>query len=212
MSKEGLLIICSGGHGKVVAEAAQLSGLWDRIAFLDDQFPGVSSLGRWKTIGKLRDAPSLVGEYSSVTVALGENKQRLELINRFEKLGFKLPAILHTSATISPSVIIEPGAVVLANACINIDAKIGRGVIINTAASVDHDCVIEEGVHISPGAHLGGNVVIGRLTWVGLGASIINNIKVGNQVTVGAGAVVIRDVSDGLKVVGNPSRVIETKS
>lgn len=48
MSERALLIIGAGGHGKVVAEAALLSGEWQRIAFADDRWPGARvSTGLW---------------------------------------------------------------------------------------------------------------------------------------------------------------------
>jgi shikimate 5-dehydrogenase len=38
VSERTLLIIGAGGHGKAVAEAALLSGEWQRIAFVDDRW------------------------------------------------------------------------------------------------------------------------------------------------------------------------------
>ena len=41
---------------------------------------------------------------------------------------------------------------------------------------------------------------------------IIGDITIGNNVTIGAGAVVVKDVPDNAVVVGNPARIIKTKS
>ena len=45
---------------------------------------------------------------------------------------------------------------VVAQAAVNANARIGRGCILNTACSIDHDNVLEEGVQICPGVHAAG--------------------------------------------------------
>ncbi|MCD1608779.1 hypothetical protein [Stutzerimonas kunmingensis] len=50
MSKSTLLIIGAGGHGKAVAEAALLSGEWQRIAFADDRWPALRETFGWPVV------------------------------------------------------------------------------------------------------------------------------------------------------------------
>ena len=39
MPKKDLLILGAGGFGLAVAEAAELTGQWDKIVFADDRWP-----------------------------------------------------------------------------------------------------------------------------------------------------------------------------
>jgi acetyltransferase EpsM len=47
---------------------------------------------------------------------------------------------------------------------------------------------------------------------VGIGVNVIQGITIGKWCTIGAGAVIISDVPDGCTVVGNPGRIIKSKS
>lgn len=53
---------------------------------------------------------------------------------------------------------------------------------------------------------------IGNNVSCGCHVTIIGDITIGNNVTIGAGAVVVKDVPDNAVVVGNPARIIKTKS
>lgn len=205
----GLLIAGSGGHGKVVADAAKGMGKWDRIAFLDDYIPIESHVLDFPVIGKLVDAEKFMTEYQDIIVAFGDNLKRVSLLRQFMKLGFESPVIIHPSAVISSYVVFEAGTVIFAQAVINPGAKIGLGVIVNTGSTIDHDCIISDGVHISPGANLAGGVKIGTNSWIGVGSSIIQQINIGKDVIIGAGSVIIKDIEDNVTVVGVPGKVIK---
>lgn len=53
---------------------------------------------------------------------------------------------------------------------------------------------------------------IGNNVTCGCHVAIIGDITIGNNVTIGAGAVVVKDIPDNTVVVGNPARIIKTKS
>lgn len=206
MCHKKLLIVGAGGHGKVVADAAFVSGLWREIVFIDDQFPELSASGSWNVVGPISDVPSLLVRYPNLVVAIGNNKLRLELLRKFQNIGFALPSIVHPSAVISPIARIGKGTVVFANAIVNACAAVGDGVILNTASSIDHDCLISDGAHISPGVHIGGGVRVGPCAWIGIGATVINGISIGADAVLGAGAVAISRVPDKGTFIGVPAR------
>jgi len=208
LSEKRLLIIGAGGHGRVVADAADASGKWSEIAFVDDKYPKMSASGDWPVIGRLSSMEGLQKYWGFVMVAIGDNRLRLKLQQDASKVGFSIACIIHPSAQIAKQVKIGEGSVVFANAVVNFGSSLGRSVIINTAATIDHDGVIGDGAHISPGVHLAGDVRIGEYAWVGVGATVINGINIGSGATVGAGAAVIRDVSAGQMVVGVPAMAI----
>lgn len=201
-----LLIVGAGGHGRVVADAAQASGKWSVIAFVDRDYPEVAQIGEWQVIGNDPMLGQLHADFPNIVVAIGDNVARLHLSTDVEKLGFQLATVVHPSAVIGGEVRLGKGSVVFAGAVINYGAVLGRSCIVNTASTIDHDCELGDGVHISPGGHLAGGVCIGDQSWIGIGASVIEQTMIGNDVIVGAGAVVVSDVEDGVKVVGVPAK------
>lgn len=72
VSKEAaLLILGSGGHGRVTAEAAALCK-YKRIAFLDDGYPAAKN-NNYEILGVFEDAIRFSGEFGNALVALGDN-------------------------------------------------------------------------------------------------------------------------------------------
>lgn len=190
-----LIIIGAGGHGKVVADAANRECI-----FLDDN----QALGG--TAGTIDQLSEIQNDGDEVIVAIGDNKKRMEVIGGISSIA----TIIHPSAVISISASVGGGSVVFAKVVVNVNAIIGRGCILNTASTIDHDCILGDGVHISPGAHLGGDVVVGGCSWVGIGASVKHGVSIGKNVIVGAGAAVVCDIPDGVTVVGVPAKELNT--
>jgi sugar O-acyltransferase (sialic acid O-acetyltransferase NeuD family) len=202
-----LAILGASGHGKVVAEIAELCG-WNEIHFYDDNWPAVSTNGPWNVLGNTEGLVKNSNAYNGVIVAIGSNPIRYDKSMYLLSQEFNLATLIHPFATVSGYSEIGQGCVVMAGAVINPFVKIGAASIVNTSATVDHDCTIGHGVHIGPGVNVAGTVIIGALTWLGIGSSIKQCISIGCQVVVGAGAVVVNNISDGLTVVGIPARAI----
>ncbi|MEK4047173.1 acetyltransferase [Paenibacillus sp. FSL H8-0048] len=201
-----LLILGAGGHGKVVAETALRTGLWDEIAFLDNDSTLNKVIGI-PVIGGFDTYPNHKETYSSAIVAIGNNHSRLTWLTTLEQAGYKIPVIIHPSSILSKFCEIESGTVVLAGVVVNANARIAKGCILNTSSTIDHDCVIGNGVHISPGTNVSGTVTINDFTWLGVGSKIVNNITIGSYVIVAAGAVVINDIPDSVMVAGVPAQI-----
>ena len=192
MSK--LIIIGAGGHGRVVADAANRE-----CVFVDKE------AGDQKGVLAMEDLSSLQQNDDEVIVGIGDNNTRMKVLSGLSNIA----TVVHEDATVSESATLGDGTVVFARAVVNPNASVGRGCIINTAATVDHDCVLEDGVHISPGAHVGGGVSIGTCSWIGIGASVKHGVKIGDNVIVGASAAVVNDIRDGVTVVGVPARELK---
>lgn len=193
-----IIIIGAGGHGKVVAELAELNNYTD-ISFADDKWPSLQKIGPWDICSTIDNLPKV-----AIICGIGNNATRWKIHEKFIQNG--APILKHPSSVISKYSNIEDGTVVAAGACINPFVDIGRGVIVNTMASIDHDCEIADFAHISPGARLSGNVSIGCRTWIGAGAVIKEGVKIGDDVIVGAGAVVLNDIQSKSTMIGNPAK------
>ena len=200
-----LAILGASGHGKVVAEIAQLEG-YDEIVFFDDAFSKVKKNGVWQISGNTEALITSVSEFTGCIVAIGENSIRLSksilLINK----GAALVNLVHPSAVISSYSQVGIGSVVMANAVINPFAQLGIACIVNTSSTIDHDCVIGDGVHISPGVNIAGAVTVGHRSWLGIGSSFKQGITIGQGTCIGAGAAVISNIGDNVTAVGLPAK------
>ena len=195
-----LIIIGAGGHGKVIADAALKNG-YTNICCVDDHATG--DVMGFPIIGTTADVECLNDGNTDFVIGIGNNAIRKTIA---EIHNVNWVSIVHPSAQIGFDAEIGKGTVVMANAVVNVCAKIGEHCIINTGAIVEHDNVIENYAHISPNVALGGTVRIGSLTHVGIGATVKNNTEICSDCTIGAGAVVIKSIKEPGTYVGVPIR------
>ena len=191
----------ASGHGKVVLDML-ISNEVNVAAIIDDN-PKAETL---LNIPVLNTNDIKHPKQCVFTIAVGNNNIRKQIV---EKNIFTFFNIKHKSASVSKFSFLGEGIVIMANAVVNVAAKIGNHCIINTGSVIEHDCILEDYVHISPNASLAGNVFVGEGSQVGIGATIIQGIKIGKWAVIGAGAVVIKDIPDYAVVVGNPAKVIK---
>lgn len=201
MSRKKIVIIGAGGHGRVVADIARLSG-YSEILFLDDNPENKYC----KVVGKTADYIKFDKDYDFF-VAIGNNGTRRKICERLNSSGIETVTLSHPSAIICQDVKIGKGTVVMAGAVINTNAILGEGVIINTSSSVDHDCVVGDFSHIAVGAHLAGTVEIGNNVFIGAGATIINDVTVCKDCIIGAGSVIVRNLTKSGTYYGVPAKL-----
>lgn len=202
--KRRLAVLGAGGHGRVVADAAEASG-WHRIDLFDDATASLVR-GPWRISGNFSSLSESLGEYDGVIVAIGQNRRRLALHDQLAALGAPLVSVVHPQSVLSRYAMLEPGTFIAPGAVVCVSSVIRRSAIVNTCAAVDHDCEIGAGAHIAPGVAMAGGVTVGDCSWVGVGAVVKELIEIGTDCMVGAGSVVIRTVGNGITVVGNPAR------
>ena len=201
----GILVIGSGGHGKVVADILLSAGM-PVGGFLDDdparhgmQVAGLPVLGAIDTYARHQPA--------GLVLAIGANRVRRQIA---ERLGAAADRLWHTAvhprAVVAGSARLGRGVVVAAGAVINPDAAIGAHAIVNTGATVDHDAVVGRFAHLAPGVHLAGQVAVGDGALIGVGGLVIPGRRIGAWAIVGAGAVVARDIPGGVVAKGVPAR------
>lgn len=203
-----IIILGSGGHGKVVKELAESCG-YEVIGFVGDNKPVGTRILDKKILCKVEDIESLKGETLNVAVAIGANTVRGKRAKQMLERGFVTPSLVHPSCVFSKSAGLGMGTVVMGGTVINADAYIGDFCIINTGATVDHDCRIGDFCHISPGANLSGEVTIRDYTWVGVGAAVRECTTIGKHVMIGGSAFVACDIPDNVTAVGVPAKIFQ---
>lgn len=200
-----LAILGASGHGKVLADIAELTG-WKEIVFFDDAWPEKTNNGVWQVVGNTQNLLENLKKYNGVIVAIGNNRVRQQKLKQLDSAGAKIITLIHPSATVSRYTQIGVGSVIVAGAVINPDCTIGSGAIINTCSSVGHDCILGEAVHVCPGTRLAGGTEVGNRAWVGVGSSVRQLIKIGADAIIGAGSAVVKDVPENTTVMGIPAK------
>lgn len=184
----GVLLVGAGGHGRCVAEALILSA--KALAGYVDPEPSA-----WARLPRRSEEELEAWCKAAGIVAIGiggvspdDLKARLALVERYRTLGAKLPVVRHPSAVVSPTALVEAGAILLAGAIVQPAARIGRGALINTRAIIEHDVQIGPGAHIAPGAMVLGGSKIGEAAMIGAGAIILpgSDIAPGKLVKAGS--------------------------
>jgi len=204
-----LIIIGSGGHGRVIADCAQQIGNYSQIDFLDDCYLDRQDNNQWSVIGLVKDFTQHI-EHADFIVAYSDGSLRKQVMDQLLHANATLVTLVHPSAVVSPNSIIGKGVVIFANAVINIGAKISDGCIINTGSTVDHDCIVKHCVHISPGVSIGGGVRIAPFCWLGIGSTVIDSITLADNTQLGAGAVVTQSTQANSLYVGVPAKRIRS--
>lgn len=189
MSELTLLIIGAGGHGKAVAEAALLSGEWQRIAFADDRWPELRETFGWPVVSDVAGLAVLQGTAAGAIAAVGNNAVREQWVEVIRAAGLPLATVVHPRACVSASAVIGAGTAIMALAMVGVDAVIGEGAIVNANASVDHDASLGAFAHLGVGVHLAGGVKIGARAWLQAGCSAGYQVIVGEGVVFAPGSV-----------------------
>lgn len=208
MPDTALIIIGSGGHACVVAEAAGLAG-WHIAGHVSPEAGDSDLLGDW--LGGDAALDGLLAQGMMCALGLGfvnaaTATRRASILNKLD-LDF-LATVVHPLACVSPSAKLGAGCFVAANSVVGTRAVLGLGVILNTGGIVEHHNKIGQNSHIATGARVTGNVIVGDDVLIGAGSIIRQGLIIGDAAIVGAGCVVLSDLPAGVAWVGNPGHAL----
>ena len=181
MIKEKLLIVGSGGFGRVVSEHAVKK--YD-CSFADDGYEVGTEICGIKVVGHISDLYKLFEGFKLLTVAIGDNALREKIYNEAGKIGYEFPKIIAENVYISPFAAVGYGCIFLNNVCIQNGSQVGDGVILNPGVEIHHGAAVEDYALIYT------NSVIRTYAKVGKRAKVGSNVTIANRIEVEAGAVV----------------------
>jgi FlaA1/EpsC-like NDP-sugar epimerase len=88
MAKTRLLVVAAGGHGRSVAEAAELSAQFEVVGFLDDALPAGEIVLGLPILGPVASMAFYCAAFDQAIVAVGNTAVREEVIQQLMTAGF----------------------------------------------------------------------------------------------------------------------------
>lgn len=184
MVKARLLVVGAGGHGRSVAEAAELSGQFEVVGFLDDTLPAGEIVLGLPILGSVASMENQRGVADQAIVAVGNNAVRERLMQQLAAAGFELATVVHPRAILSPRAVLGAGSAMMAGDIVGTEARLGLGVIVNCGAVVDHHATVKDYGHLGVNASMAGSTVLGRGAWMQAGAALGYGVAVPSGVTL----------------------------
>lgn len=208
-----VLVIGSGGHAGVVADALLAAGVVV-VGFTDADATrhgrlvcGLPVLGSDAVLDTFERNALLLANGIGGTRA---EARRASVQRALEAQGWQFASVRHPDALVSRFAHVAAGTQLFAACVVQAGAEIGAGCIVNTGALIEHDVRLGEFVHVACGAVLCGNVSVGAHSHIGAAAVIRQGVTLGERSVVGVGAAVVKDFAGGATLVGVPAAELVT--
>ena len=207
-----LLLVGAGGCGREVLQWVKdlnrNEKRWNIKGFLDDNLRAFE--GKVCDVAVLAKVDDyIIKENDLFVCCIGNSKVRKEIVERLKNKGARIVSVIHPTAIVADSSSIGEGAIIYPFALISDNAVVGDYCIINMYSSVAHDSVLGDYCTISAHCDITGNCKLGNSVFMGTTSHVVPCSVIGNDVFICAGSTVMANVRDGLKVLGNPAKIIK---
>lgn len=210
-----VVIIGGSGHGSIITEVIRDNKQkyndeeWEVAGFCNDFDKEVDG---YPVLGKISDIPALIdmGYYFAWGVHLiGRNYKTVEFYNSISIPDEKLAIIVHKSAFVCSTAVLEAGAFIMYGSYIGPRTVVGRCSMIKANVNIGHDVHIAPLCHIAMGANVNSHVELCLCSDVSVGAQVMLNKRVGACSMVGAQALAMHDIPEGEIHIGTPARFLK---
>lgn len=199
-----VILFGGGGHGKTLIDLVRAGGMLHVVAIVDDGLTAGSMVMGVPVLGGAEVLDQIYGQGVRLAVngvgGINHVDVRVNVFKMLRAAGFAFPTLIHPTAWIEPSAVLEGGVQVLAKSYVSSESHIGFGTVINAGVVVSHDCMLGEVVNLSPGAMLAGGGKVEDYAQIGMAATVNLNITIGRSARIGNGATVKADVPAGCVV------------
>lgn len=217
MENKPLIIIGGTGHGCVIEACLKDNrkhgfNEWNLKGFCNDYDTEVDG---YPVLGKLSDIPRLINEgywfiYGIHLIA--RNYKTTELYDNLNLPKERLATVIHHTAFVDDTVVIEPGCLVMYNAYIAPRTHIGESTMIKANTNIGHDVKIGRLSHIAMGSTIVSCVEIGECADVAVSSTVLAHTKIGDFSMLGAQSLTKRDIPEGEIWVGSPAKFLRFMS
>ena len=202
--KTAIIVYGGGGHGKCMLDLILSLGIYDLAGIIDDFLPEGHKILGIPVIGDSKKLKNLTQQGIQLAVngigGIGNVDARIKAFDTLQQAGFSCPAVIHPSAWVEASAVIEEGCQVMPLAFIGSEARIGFGSVINAGVCISHDTQAGRITNFSPHAALAGNVIIEDYAQIGMSATLNMGVRIGERVIIGNGATIKSDVPPRTRV------------
>lgn len=207
-----LVIIAAGGCGREVLQWAkdinEQSPRWNIKGFLDDNLEALNKLKCDVPILGTIDGYEIQSD-DEFLCCIGNSHIRKKVVEKLKAKGAVFTTLIHPNAVVADSCTLGEGVIIYPFVLISDNAMIGDGCIINMHSSVAHDSVLGEYCTISAHCDITGMCKLGDRVFMGSTSNMVPGTKVGNDVYICAGSTVMARIRDGMKVLGNPAKIVK---
>ncbi len=144
--------------------------------------------------------------------AVGDSTLRRRLVSLAQNSGVRFSSIIHPSVIHTHRLTLGKDVTIHAGCILTNHVHIYDHVTIGPACTIGHHTVLKDFASVMHGSHVSGNVTLNEGCFVGVGTSIIEEKTVGAWSVIGAGSVVITDVPPNTIAVGNPAKVVKSRT
>lgn len=208
---KNLVIIGAGGCGREVfqwvKEINEKENRWNIKGFIDDDYKALEGKKCSATILSTVDGYE-ISSGDEFICCIGNSKTRKATVEKLRARGASFTTIIHPDAVVVDSCMLGEGVIIYPYALISDNAVIGDGCIINMYSSVAHDSVLGEYCTISAHCDVTGMCTLGERVFMGSTSHVVPGSRIGNDAYICAGSTVMTRVRDGMKVLGNPAKIV----
>ena len=216
LRKPRLAIIGCAGHAVVALDVAMNSEMFDFVGWIDSYAEVGSEVEGFPVLGSPAQIENLIAEHKihRIFVGISNNFIRQQMTLQIKALAptLSIATLVHPFSSISRSVTVGEGSLIMPGSIVNSRSTIGKGTIVNTKVSIDHDCRIGNFSSLLPGVVTGGDVSIGEGTCVCIGSVIGHQTTIGEHSVIGAASLVLRDLPSFSLAWGRPAVTVRNRA
>lgn len=180
-----VLIYGSREFAAVARDLAAVCG-HDCVGHIDDISTGEGIIGNYNYCRE-HLPPTAYG----IVLAIGykDLSARWAVYEKIRRDGYELPTLVHPRAYVRDLTKIGAGTMVMANAVVDVEARIDELVVLWPGVVVNHHSVVGANSFVSPNATICGCTKIGSNCFIGAGAVVVDHVDVPDRAFVRAGGV-----------------------
>lgn len=215
MSKK-VVIIGGEGNGGVIASCIEDNRdryndyEWEVIGFVNDyetEVCGYPVLCKMDGIQNLLETTDYYFMWGIHTI--GRNKLIEKAFERANIPDERWAIVVHKSAFVAKSAILEPGVFVMANAYVGPQAKVGKCSLLMANSIYGHNTVCGPLCHFSVGSITSSYDTIGKCASVAFGTVVLEKKTMGDYSVAGAHSLITHNIPDNEIWIGSPARFMK---
>jgi len=212
-----VIIIGGEGNGGVIASCIEdnrsrfSDSEWKVAGFLNDFEKGKTILG-YPVLGGTDEIENFLQKdyyFMYAIHMIGRNIKSEEVFLKMNIPLDRFAIIIHKTAFIASSALLEPGVFIMSNCYVGPGAKLGHCSLMMANSLLGHNTKVGPLCHFSVGSITSSYIEMGKVSDVTLGAKVLEKRKIGNYAVVGANSLVTHDIPDYEIHVGSPAKFLK---